>query len=71
MFKIASKGSKSHKIGYFLPNLRIELKPSLAPRCLSFCDPALFLSLSIPTTVVADVVVVTLCVVLITNIVGI
>ena len=34
---------KSHKIGYFLPNLPIELKPSLAPLvpCLSFFDPVI------------------------------
>ena len=32
-----------YKIGYFLPNLPIELKTSLAPLvpwCLSFCDYA-------------------------------
>ena len=36
------KGAKIYQLGYFLLNLHIELKPSLAPqvpRCLSFCEP--------------------------------
>ena len=42
--KLFKKGQKYTKIGQFLLNLPIELKPSLAPlvpRCLSFCDPDL------------------------------